>query len=161
MAFHLSWTSVANLQLCCGQISGSSCPLIDMIPSNHKILIVDDDAYSSKILQFYLNSAGEREILLACDGVDGVEKCMKYQPELVLMDYDMPFKNGLKATKELRTLGFDSPILIVTACEELGEKECIQAGANVLIRKSTSMEKFLCQIEMFFNGEGDISYLFC
>lgn len=69
-----------------------------MISSDHKILIVDDDTYSSNLLQFYLKSAGEREILLAHDGVDGVEKCMKYQPDLVLMVYDMPFKNGLKAT---------------------------------------------------------------
>src|SRR4029078_1872883 len=66
------------------------------------------------------------------------------QPDLVLMDIDMPGLNGIEATTIIRKDHPDLPVIIQTIFEE-NEKifDCLRAGANGYLLKKTGPEKFL------------------
>jgi CheY-like chemotaxis protein len=77
-------------------------------------------------------------ILEAKDGNEAVELFTKHQPDLILMDIQMPNKNGYEATGEIRKMeGSENvPIIAITAGIMLGDKEkCIKAGMNDYLPK--------------------------
>jgi CheY-like chemotaxis protein len=88
-------------------------------------------------------------ILEAKDGNEAVELFTKHQPDLILMDIQMPNKNGYEATDEIRKMegNEDVPIIAITAGIMVGEKEkCIQAGMNDYLAKpiiQIDLEKIL------------------
>lgn len=81
-----------------------------------KILIIDDDTdirYTiSEICRF-----GSWDPLEAANGQEGLEKFKDHRPDLVMMDYHMPVKNGMTTLQELRALDNLVPILILTVDE--------------------------------------------
>ena len=77
-------------------------------------------------------------IFEAKDGVEGVEMYIKEKPDVILMDIQMPNKNGYEATSEIRELeGTErTPIIAVTAGILTGEKEkCFEAGMDDYLPK--------------------------
>ncbi|ATL48549.1 hypothetical protein COR50_16035 [Chitinophaga caeni] len=71
------------------------------IPAGKKILLVEDDKINRMIIERYLL---ETPIILelAENGVEGVEKAESFEPDLVLMDMNMPIMGGLEAIEVLR-----------------------------------------------------------
>ena len=67
-----------------------------------KILIVDDNDQNRLLLGDVLNSCGFT-VHLARDGAEGVRMAIEHNPDLVLMDIQMPVMNGLEAGRALRT----------------------------------------------------------
>lgn len=66
-----------------------------------RILVIDDDPDLRALLEQELKSAGH-EVVLAADGREGVERCGKNGPDLVITDLYMPEQEGLETIKELR-----------------------------------------------------------
>jgi CheY-like chemotaxis protein len=67
----------------------------------HKILIVEDD----KLMQEVLVTRFSREpfeVYMANDGQDGLQKALKYMPDLIMSDIKMPVMDGLAMMQELR-----------------------------------------------------------
>src|SRR3954452_1865460 len=75
------------------------------------------------------------------------------QPDLVLMDIDMPGLNGIDATTVIRKGYPNLPVIIQTIFEE-NEKifDCLRAGANGYLLKKTGPEKFLESLREALNG---------
>ena len=69
---------------------------------NGSILVADDDVDIRDILSETLNSLGAR-VITAANGRECLDKVDKEAPELVLLDIEMPIKNGLECLKELTT----------------------------------------------------------
>lgn len=69
--------------------------------SNTTILLVDDDPDIREIIGFNLSKEGYN-VEIAKDGVQGVEMCKKYKPDLVLMDVMMPNMDGMEACQAIR-----------------------------------------------------------
>jgi CheY-like chemotaxis protein len=72
-------------------------------------------------------------IFEAENGKEGVEKFNILNPDLILMDVQMPIMNGYEATSEIRQTkkGEHIPIIALTAGTVVGEKEkCLEAGMN-------------------------------
>lgn len=65
------------------------------------ILLVDDDPSFLEILSIKLNTAGFR-VEVAANGDIGIKKAKEIKPDLILMDVQMPVKNGIDAVAELR-----------------------------------------------------------
>jgi len=87
------------------------------------ILIVDDDDDLASALARMLQAEGYG-VLRAADGAEGVSMASEHAPDLILLDYMMPVKNGFDACRELRNLpGLDEvPILALTAYgQNIGE----------------------------------------
>lgn len=103
------------------------------------ILIAEDEEDNYKYLEAILRKT-KATIYWATNGEIVVE-IFKKQPhiDLILMDIQMPIKNGYEATKEIRTLSTNVPIIAQTAFASSGDKEkSMQAGCNDHISKPFS-----------------------
>ena len=105
-------------------------------------LIVDD----SKIVRMVARKILERlnfEIAEAEDGQQALDACMAEMPTAVLLDWNMPVKNGLEFLRELRALDdVDQPVVVfcTTKNDMTHIQEAIQAGANEYIMKPFDSE---------------------
>ncbi len=105
----------------------------------HKILIVEDN----KINMFLAKTLVKRiipnaVIFEARDGQEGLEQFKANMPDLILMDIQMPIKNGYEATIEIRKHknGYKIPIIAFTAGIMVGEKDkCLEFGMNDYVSK--------------------------
>ena len=105
-----------------------------------RILVVDDIPSSQVVIRQIL-----RTLLLDCeiagDGQAACEMAEQSQAtgrpyDLILMDIQMPVKNGFEATRWLRAHGWRGPIIAVTAHAMLGDRErCLQAGCDDYLPK--------------------------
>ena len=102
-------------------------------------LIVDD----SKIVRMVARKILEGlnfEIAEAEDGQQALDACMAEMPTAVLLDWNMPVKNGLEFLRELRALDdVDQPVVIFCTTEN-DIQEAIQAGANEYVMKPFDSE---------------------
>jgi len=107
-----------------------------------KILVVDDDRTTRKILGLYLKSKGF-EVAYAENGIEAMEKLGTEKVNLVMTDLNMPYMDGLELTRNLRR---DSalqhiPILVVTTEADPEEKaKAYDAGANGYLVKPVSAD---------------------
>jgi len=103
----------------------------------YSILIVEDHEGSRNVLAKLLGAIGFK-IHLAADGSEGVEKFLRYKPNLILMDIRMPVMDGLAATKKIKAIeaGLITPVIALTAHAFENERlEILAAGCDNFIRK--------------------------
>lgn len=104
-----------------------------------KILIVEDNKINMLLIKTLLKAIVPNCILLeASDGIEAVKLSKMETPDLILMDIQMPIKNGYETTCEIRKLkkAKNVPIIALTAGILIGEKEkCLEAGMNDYIAK--------------------------
>ncbi|MFT4146261.1 MAG: response regulator transcription factor [Mobilitalea sp.] len=125
---------------------------------NYKILLVEDDEELREIISDYFTqkSCETFHIDSASTGLDGQEKCMEKEYDVVLLDIMLPGVNGLTICKELREKS-DVPIIFITArtnendkmlgyhlgCDDYIAKPFslaeLYAKVNVLIKRSKGM----------------------
>jgi len=115
------------------------------------ILLVEDTKEVTMMIVDYLEMAGY-QIIIAEDGLSGIERAKKKHPALILMDIQMPGMDGLEATRQLRA---DSdfrtvPIIALTALAMRGDRErCLAAGATDYLAKPVSLKKLVQMIEEY------------
>jgi len=122
--------------------------------SQIKVAIFEDNDSLREAMFFLINgSAGFTCVSTAHNAINAVEVIEKHMPDVVLMDIDMPLKTGIEATKDIREVFPDLPILIQTVFEEDTKIfDAICAGANGYILKHTSPIKLLESIKDVFEG---------
>ena len=90
----------------------------------------------------------------AWNGIEAVELAKKFNPALILMDISMPLKDGYEATREIREVGMDMPIIAVTAYAFSSDKEKImQHGFDAYISKPINADELIAAMEKCMNGE--------
>ena len=77
------------------------------------ILIAEDNESNYRLFQSILRK--EYSLIHAWDGQEAIEKFKEHQPQIILMDINMPRMDGYEATKEIRKLSADVPIIAITA----------------------------------------------
>jgi PAS domain S-box-containing protein len=106
---------------------------------NKKVLIVEDNRINMLLAKVLVKKTiSNCTIYEARDGNEAVEQYQKVNPDIILMDIQMPNKNGFEATQEIRQLygGHSIPIIAITAGIMSGDKEkCIQAGLDDYLSK--------------------------
>ncbi len=107
--------------------------------SNANVLLVEDNAINQKIIILSLKNH-VKNIDIANNGKDALDKFGTTKYDLILMDIQMPVINGIAATKKIRELELTSntqtPIIAITANALSGDKEtCLAAGMNDYISK--------------------------
>lgn len=101
-----------------------------------KILLVDDSKTMRNIQRSVLTQLGEMTIEEACDGQDAMAKLATFQPDLMLVDWNMPNMDGLTFVKTYRTKNKSTPIIMVTTESERSRViEAIKAGVNNYVVK--------------------------
>lgn len=115
------------------------------------ILIVDDDPQNLKLIRDLLQIKGYHT-LEAVNGQQGVELAKSKEPDLILMDVQMPVMSGLEATKILKADDNTKtiPIISVTAYAMKGDEEKIrEAGFDGYIAKPVDIKEFLTTIAKY------------
>lgn len=111
-----------------------------------KILIVEDDPAISQGLKDYL-TAENFEVLQSQDGLEGLNTALDEQPNLVLLDVNLPSLNGFDICRKLREEKFVNPIIIITAnVEEIDEVVGLEIGADDYIKKPFKLREVLARI---------------
>lgn len=110
-------------------------PLIAENPSA-RILIVEDNFINQNVVKRILNRLGYKNLQVASDGVQALEKFSPGAFDIILMDIQMPNMDGYDATREIRKLDKKIPIVAMTANALQGDAEkCIAVGMNDYISK--------------------------
>ncbi|WP_461633035.1 response regulator [Labilibaculum euxinus] len=113
---------------------------------NFTILVAEDENINFLFLEILLSEFDDKlTILRAKNGKEAIEICKtNNQIDLILMDIKMPVMNGIDATKKIRQLKYNLPIIAQTAYTTSQEKEeAIAAGCNDFISKPIKKEKLL------------------
>ncbi len=119
----------------------SKCELL-----NKKILVVDDAKENARLFAMYLDQAGA-DVTVAHEGQTAIDLAMKNFFDIVLLDLQMPEKDGFTVIKELRENEFDRPIVALTAHAMQEEKDkTAKAGFNAHITKPVKPDFLIEQI---------------
>lgn len=117
-----------------------------------RILVIDDDHNICDIMQLVLKSAGY-EAETAYNPRDGMAKACNYPPDLILMDYSMPGKDGLSLMRDIRTIPEleNIPVVIVSAISlpELVKNALAEGVADYLV-KPFDLKTLLEKVEKSF-----------
>lgn len=103
------------------------------------ILVCEDNEINGKIIKEFLTYKNAN-VTLVENGKKALLRIKKYKYDLILMDIQMPILNGYEATKEIRKLGIDTPIIALTANAFNHDiDEAYQAGVNDYLIKPITM----------------------
>jgi CheY-like chemotaxis protein/anti-sigma regulatory factor (Ser/Thr protein kinase) len=106
------------------------------------ILLAEDNEANIATFTSYLEAKGYR-ILLATDGQQAIALAKTEQPDLILMDIQMPVIDGMEAIKQIRLDPnlVDIPIIALTAFAMAGDREkCLAAGAKEYLSKPIKLK---------------------
>ena len=100
------------------------------------VVIVDDDPYLRGLLRLLLRSDEYDVVGEAADGEAALELCNRLRPAVVLLDINMPNKDGLEVLDELNAIRFAGKVVLISAEATLDKvKLAVQKGAAGFIVK--------------------------
>jgi CheY-like chemotaxis protein len=111
-----------------------------------KILYVEDNDDNIYMLKMRLELLGDFEVLAAENGEKGCEMAATEQPDLILMDLEMPVVDGWEATRRLKSSPTtrDIPIIALSAHALGGEREkALAAGCNEFDTKPIEFDRLV------------------
>ncbi|MFN0256730.1 response regulator [Pedobacter ureilyticus] len=119
-----------------------------------RIIIFDDDSTRRDSLAMLLNMCADMECVGSYESAaDALDLVKAIQPDLVLMDIDMPLGNGINGTRAVKAEFPALPIIMQTVFDDNENIfEAIKAGANGYLLKKTAPDKLLDQLREAFEG---------
>jgi len=112
------------------------------------ILVVDDEPLSRRILKDTLQ--GKYEVIDAADGSEALSIIRKARPDLIILDVEMPGKNGIEICRELKAdfATRDIPVIMLTSRTGRGETvDGLNAGADDYIIKPMHPPEVIARVE--------------
>ena len=110
------------------------------------ILVVDDDAPIRRMLERTLAAEGYA-VESAADGGDALVSIERSTPDLILLDVTMPGLDGLTVCRRLRDKGLATPVLLLTARDELVDRVAgLDAGADDYVVKPFETVELLARV---------------
>ncbi len=123
--------------------------------SKIKLILADDHAVVRSGLRMLLEVQPDIEILAEVEsGIEAVEQTRARQPDIVLMDIQMPGLNGIEATKQIKTLAPNTSVIALTMHEDDQYFfEMLHAGASGYVPKRAAPDELLTAIRAVGRGE--------
>lgn len=119
-----------------------------------RILIADDHALVREGVKSLLSPEKFEVLAEASDGLEAVEKYKNHSPDMVLMDMNMPHKNGLEAARDILSMNTDAKIVMLTV--ELSEVDLMKAvdlAIKGYLLKTSSSRSLNDALSLVANGE--------
>jgi len=111
---------------------------------NGKILLVDDEPHIRKFVGLLLKQLGSPTIVEAANGQEALALYQQEQPDLVMLDVNMPGLDGIATLRKLREL---DPEVVVIMLTSLASRQVVEGaadlGACLYIRKDTPKDEML------------------
>ncbi|MGN8648107.1 response regulator [Gracilibacillus sp. HCP3S3_G5_1] len=119
-----------------------------------KVLIVDDDPLVCQSLQLLLGKEKDLTVVhIAANGQEAIECCQKEQPDVILMDIQMPLMDGIESTRKIKKQWPSIQIMMLTTFrDEKNIRLALKAGAEGYLLKSASIESMADQIKALKPG---------
>lgn len=114
-------------------------------PTSMLVLLIEDDMDIAAMISDYLALEGI-ECDHAFDGEAGYEMARRQDYEVILLDLNLPFRDGLNICRDLRADGIDTPVLMLTARDRLDDKLVgFQAGADDYLIKPFALQELVAR----------------
>jgi two-component system chemotaxis response regulator CheY len=116
---------------------------IEKMLQSINVLVIDDNQYMRKVTRNLLVNIGAKNIHEATDGISGLENIRALSPDVVLVEWEMPFLNGAELLRIVRSPGVfpvpDVPIIMLSRhCERWRVMEAVRLGVNEYLKKPVS-----------------------
>lgn len=119
------------------------------LPSNLKILVVEDNPMNQEMIQALFMEMNQ-EIILADDGKTGVELAATHQPNLIFMDIHMPGIDGFEAMKRIRKNDQKTPIVALSADAFKEQQEtALASGFSAYLTKPIQLNQLIECLQRF------------
>ena len=115
------------------------------------ILYVEDNPQNMRLVRKMLEAVGYH-IIEAQDGMSGIDAAILHQPDIILMDMNLPDMDGLAVTAELRKLPqfANTPVIALTANAMHGDRERFTTGGcDAYLAKPISRNELINAINRF------------
>lgn len=121
-----------------------------------RLLIADDDAHNRSLLNHYLTREGFK-VIEAYNGKQAIALMREQQINLAILDVKMPDIDGLQVCRHIRS-NYDIPIILLTACQQLEEKEQgYLSGTDDYVTKPFEPAELLFRIKALFRRYSIVS----
>jgi two-component system, chemotaxis family, chemotaxis protein CheY len=112
------------------------------------VLVIDDNQFMRKLVRNLLVNVGVKNVHEAGDGIAGLEAIRSLSPDVVVLDWEMPFLNGAELVRIVRSPGvFPVPDIPIIMLSGHGERwrvvEAARLGVNEFLRKPISAKALL------------------
>jgi DNA-binding NarL/FixJ family response regulator len=123
-----------------------------------RILLADDHTLFVEGLRNLLAAGGYAVVGAAADGLEALQLARKLYPDLILMDIRMPVRDGLEATRLIKTELPDIQIVMLTTSAETDDLfEAIKSGASGYLLKNLKPNVLFSYLEGLARGEAPLS----
>jgi two-component system, cell cycle response regulator DivK len=122
-----------------------------------KILVIEDNEQNRYLVTFILEKH-DYQVIQASNGQEGVSLACQQNPDLILLDIQLPIMDGYAVARELRKhAGLEkTPIVAVTSYAMPGDREnALDAGCTGYIEKPINPDTFMTQIEQYLQAKED------
>jgi len=119
--------------------------------SKGTVLYIEDNEQNYYLVSVLLKTQDYR-IVWAQDGREGIEKALESNPDLILLDIQLPVMDGYEVARQLRSNPELNkvPIIAVTSYAMSGDREkALSAGCNGYIEKPIDPDTFLAQVNKY------------
>lgn len=123
-------------------------------PSAPSIVLIEDQTLLRQVIRVILRSErGWTDVTEFANGEEGLRHCLASPPDLVLVDLDLPGKNGLDVAKELRGHAPQTRIMILSANREnVRSTDLMALGVNGYVNKVAPYDHLLKAIDVVMSG---------
>lgn len=125
-----------------------------MTASKKLILIIEDDRHIAEGIQLNLILQGY-DVIMATDGVDGLNQWKEFSPDLVILDIMLPGIDGLSILESIRLEDERLPILIISAKGDPADRiKGLSLGVDDYLAKPFNLEELLLRVERLLKRDG-------
>lgn len=117
--------------------------------ATRRILVIEDNEQNLYLATFLLEKGGH-EVIAARDGQEGIDKACHEQPDLIVLDIQLPVMSGFEVARRLKKMPECKhiPIVAVTSFAMVGDREkVLAAGCEGYIEKPINPETFVKEVE--------------
>ncbi len=128
------------------------------MPDTIRVFLADDHAVVRKGLETLIGTQKDMEVVgSAVDGVEAVDRVARLNPDVILLDIQMPRKNGVEAIAEIITANPQARILVLTSySEDETVFAAIKAGALGYLLKDASASELIQAIRNVHTGRSSL-----